>query len=31
MTFKEYPPSQVSATLSVEKALQVLQDGGRKN
>lgn len=26
-TFKEYPPSQVSGTFSVEKALQSLQDG----
>jgi len=30
-TFKDYPPSQVSGSLSVEKALQVLQEGGRKN
>jgi hypothetical protein len=30
-TFKEYPPSQTSGTFSVEKALQMLQDGGRKN
>jgi arylsulfatase A-like enzyme len=30
-TFKEFPPSQVSGTLSVEKALEQLQDGGRKN
>ena len=30
-TFKEYPPSQVSGTLSLEKALAALQDGGRKN
>ena len=30
-TFKDYPPSQVSGSLSVEKALQALEDGGRKN
>jgi arylsulfatase A-like enzyme len=30
-TFKDYPPSQASGTLSVEKALALLQDGGRKN
>jgi arylsulfatase A-like enzyme len=30
-TFREFPPSQVSGTLSVEKALAQLQDGGRKN
>lgn len=30
-TFKEFPPSQVSGTLSLEKALAALQDGGRKN
>ena len=30
-TFKEFPPSQVSGTTSVEKALAQLQDGGRKN
>jgi hypothetical protein len=40
-TFKEWhiasprrlghPPSQTSGTFSVEKALQMLQDGGRKN
>jgi arylsulfatase A-like enzyme len=30
-TFKEFPPSQVSGTLSLEKALASLQDGGRKN
>ena len=30
-TFKEYPPSQISGSLSVEKALQMLQDGSRKN
>ena len=30
-TFKDYPPSQVSGSLSVEKALQALQEGGRKN
>ncbi|MDM0050487.1 arylsulfatase [Variovorax sp. J22R115] len=28
-TFKEYPPSQVSGSLSVEKALQMLQAGSR--
>jgi arylsulfatase A-like enzyme len=30
-TFKEFPPSQVSGTISLEKALAALQDGGRKN
>ena len=30
-TFKDYPPSQVSGSLSVEKALAALQEGGRKN
>jgi len=30
-TFKDYPPSQVSGSLGVERALQALQDGGRKN
>jgi arylsulfatase len=30
-TFKEYPPSQASGTLSVEKALTMLQDGSLKN
>jgi hypothetical protein len=30
-TFAEYPPSQASGTLSVEKALQMLQDGTLKN
>ncbi len=30
-TFKEFPPSQVSGSLSVEKALEALQKGGRKN
>ena len=30
-TFKDYPPSQVSGSLGVEKALQALQEGGRKN
>jgi arylsulfatase len=30
-TFKEFAPSQVSGSLSVEKALQALQEGGRKN
>jgi arylsulfatase A-like enzyme len=30
-TFKEFPPSQVSGSMSVEKALAALQDGGRKN
>jgi arylsulfatase len=29
-TFKEYPPSQASGTLSVEKALTMLQDGSLK-
>ena len=28
-TFKEYPPSQVSATYSLEQALQMLQSGSR--
>ncbi len=28
-TFKDYPPSQVSGSLSVEKALQLLQEGSR--
>ncbi|MDM0022350.1 arylsulfatase [Variovorax saccharolyticus] len=28
-TFGEYPPSQVSGSLSVEKALQMLQEGSR--
>jgi arylsulfatase A-like enzyme len=28
-TFKDYPPSQVSGSLSVEKALQLLQTGSR--
>jgi len=28
-TFKEYPPSQVSGSLSVEKALQMLSAGSR--
>ncbi|MDM0110435.1 arylsulfatase [Variovorax sp. J22R24] len=28
-TFKDYPPSQVSGSLSVEKALQLLQAGSR--
>ncbi|MDM0108002.1 arylsulfatase [Variovorax sp. J22R24] len=28
-TFREYPPSQVSGSLSVEKALQMLQAGSR--
>jgi arylsulfatase A-like enzyme len=27
MTFKEYPPSQVGGTLSVEKALQMIENG----
>jgi hypothetical protein len=26
-TFREYPPSQVSGSLSIEKALQMLQEG----
>jgi hypothetical protein len=26
-TFREYPPSQVSGSLSIEKALQMLQAG----
>ena len=30
-TFKEYPPSQASGTLSVEKALTMLQEGTVKN
>jgi arylsulfatase len=30
-TFKEFPPSQASGSLSVEKALEALQEGGRKN
>ena len=30
-TFNEFPPSQVSGSLGVEKALQALQEGGRKN
>lgn len=30
-TFREYPPSQASGSLSVEKALQALQSGGLKN
>ncbi|HVN45235.1 MAG TPA: arylsulfatase [Steroidobacteraceae bacterium] len=30
-TFKEYPPSQSSGSFSVERALQMLQEGGRKN
>jgi arylsulfatase len=30
-TFKEFPPSQASGTLSVEKALTILQDGSLKN
>ncbi len=30
-TFKDYPPSQASGSLSVEKALAALQEGGRKN
>ena len=30
-TFVEYPPSQASGTLSVEKALTMLQDGTLKN
>ncbi|MDM0071808.1 arylsulfatase [Variovorax sp. J31P207] len=28
-TFREYPPSQVSGSLSVEKALQMLQEGSQ--
>ncbi len=28
-TFKDYPPSQVSSTLSLERALQMLQSGSR--
>ena len=28
-TFKDYPPSQVSGSLSVEKALLMLQAGSR--
>jgi arylsulfatase A-like enzyme len=30
-TFKDFPPSQVSGSMSVEKALAQLQDGSRKN
>jgi arylsulfatase A-like enzyme len=30
-TFQEYPPSQASGTLSVEKALTMLQEGTLKN
>ena len=30
-TFKEYPPSQVSGSLSVEKALTMLEEGSLKN
>jgi arylsulfatase A-like enzyme len=30
-TFRDFPPSQVSGTLSVEKALAQLQDGSRRN
>jgi arylsulfatase len=30
-TFREYPPSQTSGSLSVEKALASLQQGGQKN
>jgi len=30
-TFNEYPPSQASGTLSVEKALTMLQEGTHKN
>lgn len=30
-TFEDSPPNQASGSLSVEKALQALQDGGRKN
>jgi len=30
-TFKNYPPSEVSGSLSVEKAQQALQEGGRKD
>jgi len=30
-TFAAYPPSQVSGTLSVEKALTILQEGSLKN
>jgi arylsulfatase len=30
-TFEGYPPSQASGSISVEKALQALQEGGRKN
>jgi arylsulfatase A-like enzyme len=30
-TFAKYPPSQVSGSLSVEKALRLLEAGGRKN
>ena len=27
LTFKEYPPSQVGGSLSIEKALQMVQNG----
>jgi arylsulfatase len=30
-TFTDYPPSQVSGSLGVEKALQALEEGSRKN
>ena len=30
-TFKDYPPSQASGSLSVEKPLRALQEGDRKN
>jgi arylsulfatase A-like enzyme len=30
-TFKDFPPSQVSGSMSVEKALAQLQDGSRKS
>ena len=30
-TFNEFPLSQVSGSLGVEKALEPLQEGGRKN
>jgi hypothetical protein len=30
-TFTEYPPSQASGTLTVEKALTMLQEGSLKN
>ena len=30
-TFAQYPPGQTSGTLSVEKALAVLQEGSLKN